>query len=466
MSERESRKAAIAEVKKTILFVDDDESLREVAQYHLSRAGYHVITAKNGKEALELFHKNRPDVIVSDIVMPEMDGIQLFNKITSLSEETIFIMVTAHGSIQSAVEAMKMGACDYIEKPFSSEAMRLSVEKALRVARLEKENRYLREVAQEKFRFENIVGSSQKMEEVYRMASLVASKESTVLILGETGTGKELLAKAIHFHSNYRNGPFIAVNVGAMPENLVDSELFGHEKGAFTGAVVRRVGAFERAKEGTIFLDEISEMRPDHQIRLLRALQEREIIPVGGEKSIRIHVRVIAATNQNLEDLARQGDFREDLFYRLCVVPITLPPLRERKDDIPLLVDHFIKKGVEKGASHPKIAPETLRLLMNYSWPGNVRELENTIERCMALSTTDVISPEHLPEKFIGKDFTPKNLVLNLPEEGIILEDVEKEVISAALAKNNDNQSQTARFLGITRNTLIYRMGKYHLKPR
>ncbi len=452
-------------VKKTILFVDDDESLREVTHYHLNGAGYHVLTAKDGLQGLELFNKHKPDVVISDIVMPEMDGIQFLNKIKAISEETMFIMVTAHGSIESAVEAMKIGACDYIEKPFASEALKISIEKALRVAQLEKENRYLRHVAQEKFRFENIVGTSKKMQEVYRMASLIAPKESTVLLLGKSGTGKELLAKAIHFNSKARKGPFIPVNMGAIPESLVDSELFGHEKGSFTGAVSQRAGAFERANGGTLFLDEIAEMRLDHQVRLLRALQEREITRVGGEKTTQVNLRIIAATNRNLEQLVKEGKFREDLYYRLCVVPITLPPLRDRKDDIPLLLDHFLGKFCkESGTGLLKIDDDVVRLLMAYHWPGNIRELENTMERCIAIAVSDSITPECLPEKFRRTGSITENLILNLPEEGVVLEDMEKEVIKAALVKNNYNQSVTARFLGITRNTLIYRMDKYGLK--
>ncbi|MFH1538786.1 MAG: sigma-54 dependent transcriptional regulator [bacterium] len=451
-------------MEPTILLVDDDDSLREVTEYHLSQAGYRVFTAKNGMEALDLFSQHKPDVVVTDIAMPEMDGVQLLTKIKSMSEETMVIMITAYGSIESVVEAMQMGACDYIEKPFSSEALKLSVEKALRVARLEKENRYLRQVAQEKFRFENIVGTSKKMQQVYSTSSLVAHRDTTVLLLGESGTGKELLAKAIHFNSKNKGGPFVAVNMGAIPENLVDSELFGHEKGSFTGAASRHAGAFERAHGGTLFLDEISEMRPDHQIRLLRVLQDREITRVGSESPIKVNVRVIAATNRDLEQMVGDGEFREDLYYRLCVIPITLPPLRERRDDIPLLVDHFLQKYCnETGIEQLKISDEAMRLLMAQPWPGNVRELENTIERCVAMNTSSELTPDCLPEKFRNSTVV-KNTLIDLPDEGIVLDDVEKEIIKAALTKNNYNQSATARFLGITRNTLLYRMEKYGLK--
>ncbi len=452
-------------MKTTILFVDDNESLREVTQYNLIEAGYHVITAKSGLEAMELFTQYKPEVIISDLVMPGMDGMQLLHKIKEISEDTIFIVVTAHGSIQSVVEAIQMGASDYIEKPFPSEAIKLSVEKALRVAKLEKENRYLRQVVQEKFRFENILGTSKRMEEVYRMASLIAPKSSTVLLLGESGTGKELLAKAIHFNSRYCKGPFVTINMGAIPEGLVDTELFGHEKGAFTGAISRHAGAFERADGGTLFLDEIAEMRADHQVRLLRILQEKEITRVGSEKTIKIKIRIIAATNRDLEKMVQSGQFREDLYYRLCVVPITLPPLRDRKDDIPLLVDHFLKKNYNGPVKNlPKPDGETMGLLTAYHWPGNVRELENTIERCVAVNSSGVITPKDLPGKFLRNSETVKGLVINFPEEGIVLNEIEKEIIKSALIKKENNQSATARFLGISRNTLLYRMEKYGLK--
>jgi len=451
--------------KITILLVDDDPSLREVTQYHLERAGYEALTAGNGAEALELFTRHGPDVVVSDIVMPGMDGIELLKRVKGIAEETMFIIMTAHGSIESAVQAMKIGACDYIEKPFSSEAMRLSVEKALRIARLERENQNLRMVVREKFRFENMIGNSGEMQEVFRVASLIAPKESTILLLGESGTGKDLLARAIHFHSRLREGPFIAVNMGAIPESLVDSELFGHEKGSFTGAVARHCGAFERADGGTLFLDEIAETRPDHQVRLLRALQEREIKRVGGEEILSVTMRVIAATNRDLEQRVREGKFREDLYYRLCVVPITLPPLRARKEDIPFLADYFLRKFCrEAEVARLKIDEDAMRLLTAYSWPGNVRELENTMERCVAVSASGTITASSLPEKFQGTRSAGKGLVIELPDGGIVLEDVEREILKSALKKNDYNQSASARFLGITRNTLLYRLEKYGLK--
>lgn len=450
-----------------ILFVDDDESLREVTRYHLEQDGFEVISAENGLVAFELFTKHSPDVVVSDIAMPGMDGIELLNKLKSVSEDTMFIIITAHGSVESAVEAMQIGACDYIEKPFSSDALKLSIRKALRVAELERENRYLRQVAQEKFQFENIVGTSSGMKRVYEVASRVADKNTTVLILGESGTGKELLAKAIHFNSRRKTEPFIAMNMGAIPEHLVDSELFGHEKGAFTGATSMHAGAFERAHRGTLFLDEIAEMRPDHQVRLLRVLQEKEIVRVGGEKAIPVDVRVIAATNKNMERMVEAGEFREDLYYRLSVVPVRIPPLRERADDVPLLISHFLDKHCrEAGIDKLSVTSEALKALTAYNWPGNVRELENFIEHSVTMSESGTIDEKCLPERIKRKKDTGggSSFIFQLPDEGIVLEDVEKSLIEAALRKNDFNQSATARYLGITRNTLLYRLDKYGLK--
>jgi len=450
-----------------ILLVDDDESLREVMKYHLEQDGHEVLTAENGRAGFELFTKHGPDVVVSDIVMPEIGGVELLKRIKDVSSDTMFVMITAHGSVESAVEAMRLGACDYLEKPFAADALKMSVKKALRVANLEKENKYLRGVAIDKYRFGNIVGASEAMKRVFETAARVAERNATVLILGESGSGKELLAKAIHFNSRRKDGPFIPVNVSAIPGQLIDSELFGHEKGAFTGAVTRHAGAFERASGGTIFLDEIAEMPAEHQVRLLRVLQEKEIVRVGGEKSEQVNARVIAATNRDLDDMVRSGQFRQDLYFRLSVVPIEMPPLRRRADDIPSLVAHFLEKhGAESGSERMKMSPEAMDVLMKYDWPGNVRELENAIERCAAITAGPVIAPEDLPEKIRqgAAALGLKAFRFELPEGGIVLEDVEKTLIQAALEKNNNNQSAAARYLGITRNTLLYRMDKFNLK--
>ncbi|MFA6450653.1 MAG: sigma-54 dependent transcriptional regulator [bacterium] len=448
-----------------ILFVDDDESLREVTAYHLKSDGYEVITAGDGNEAFARCEESTPDIIISDLSMPGMDGLQLLQKIKGISETAVFIMVTAHGSVESAVRAMKLGAYDYIEKPFKSDVLKAVVKRALRVLNLENENRNLRQVASEKFRFGNLIGTSEKMVEVIRSASQVAPLDSTVFILGESGTGKELLAKAIHVNSRRKDGPFVAINMGAISESLVDSELFGHEKGSFTGAAARHAGAFERASGGTLFLDEIADMRTDHQVRLLRVLQEREIQRVGGDRSIPIDVRVITATHRDIEALVKEGEFRDDLYYRLCVVPIKLPPLRERREDIPLLTAHFINKyRKEAGIHNLRVTDEAVEAFMKYRWPGNVRELENVVHRCIATSSSDEIRLADLPENVRRADNSTGKLLIDLPDEGIVLEDLEKEIIIRSLEKNDYNQSRTARYLGITRNTLLYRMEKFGLK--
>ncbi len=449
----------------TILVVDDNESILEVAQFQLEREGYRVVVAQNGAAGYEAFLEHSPELVISDIIMPEIDGIQLLNKIKSYSTETMFIVMTAHGSVQSAVEAMQLGACDYLEKPFSGDVLKVSVKKALRVARLERENKYLRQVARDKFKFENIVGSSPAMQKVYEIASRIAPRNSTVLIYGESGTGKELLAKAIHFHSKRKDKPFIPINVGAIPEHLVDSELFGHEKGAFTGAVSRHRGAFERAHGGTLFLDEIADMLPEHQVRLLRVLQEGIITRVGGEEQVPVDVRIISASNRNLEQLVEESGFREDLYFRLAVVPIRIPPLRERRDDIPLLLEHFIAGYCNDAGVNPLIiSDEAMKKLILYRWPGNVRELQNAVERLVAVSVSDEVGVKDLPDRI--QDYKYKMAGLSpadLPDDGIVLEEWEKNLIAAALEKNNHNQSATARYLSIPRNTLLYRMDKYEI---
>jgi two-component system NtrC family response regulator len=449
-----------------ILLVDDDESLREVTAYHLRAEDWDVDTAADGREALAKFEESPADLVVTDVVMPGMDGMQLLKRIRALSDTAAIVMITAHGSVASAVEAMKLGAHDYIEKPFTADAMKAVARRALKVAGLEIENRNLRRAAAEKFRFGSLIGTSEKMAEVFRVAAQVAPTTATVFLLGESGTGKELLAKAIHFNSGRPNGPFVAINVGAISESLVDSELFGHEKGAFTGAVARHEGAFERASGGTLFLDEIADMRPDHQVRLLRVLQEREIQRVGGTRPVPVDVRVIAATNRDVEALVRAGEFREDLYFRLCVVPITLPPLRERREDITLLAAHFLERH-RREAGMPKLrfSDAASERLARYRWPGNVRELENVVQRCVATAGSDEIRTEDLPEQVrSGEDASAGRLRIDLPDEGIVLEEVEKEIIRQALKMNYNNQSRTARYLGITRNTLLYRIEKYGLK--
>ncbi|MBE9535693.1 MAG: sigma-54-dependent Fis family transcriptional regulator [Proteobacteria bacterium] len=452
---------------KKILVVDDDESLRRVIEYNISEEGYEVLSVSNGKEAMAIFSKEDIALVITDLQMPELGGIELIRQLRAVSPNAMVIVITAFGTVDTAVESMKLGAFEYITKPFNREELKMVVKKALEVGDLVVENRYLREMVQEKYSFENMVGSSPKMEEVYRLSSQVAKSDATVLILGESGTGKELLAKGIHFNSLRKEQPFVTINCGSLPENLIESELFGHKKGAFTGAVSDKKGKFELADGGTIFLDEIGELPLHLQVKLLRVLQDGMVDKVGESLPVKVDVRIIAATNRDLEEEVAGGNFREDLYYRLCVVPIKLPPLRERLDDIPLLTEHFLKKYSEKSrVDRVRINKEAIKILLNYSWPGNVRELENLAERTVVMSQTGLVTIDDLPEKLIANSSNGGSSIVSLPDEGINLESLEKELIEKAYAKCKYNQSKAARFLGITRNTLLYRFEKYGIEKR
>ncbi len=448
--------------KPSILLIDDDDSLRRVMEFSLQEAGYRVQTAASGEDGLRLFEKDSFDAVITDITMPGMNGMEVLETMHHQDARLPVIIITAYGTIESAVEAMKQGAFDYITKPFNRDELRITLHRALTMRRLEKENVELRAEVKGKYRFDNIVGSSEKIRDVLDMAGRVAASDATVLITGESGTGKELLAKGVHYNSLRSDGPFVAVNCAAIPENLIESELFGHMKGSFTGAAKDKEGKFELADGGTLFLDEIGDLRIDLQAKILRALQERHVDRVGGAHPVAVDVRVIAATNKDIERLVKERNFREDLYYRLSVIPLHMPPLRERKDDIPLLVNHFVRKfnpsrdvGVDR---------EALALLTGYGWPGNVRELENTIERASVLKRGSAITPAELPDKVKKEKNSVENIVLNLPDEGISLEDLEKNLIIKALERNKGNQTRAAEYLGITRPTLIYRMEKYGIK--
>lgn len=452
---------------KKVLVVDDDESLRRVIEYNISEEGYQVFSATNGKEAMDIFREEDVDLVITDLQMPEMGGIDLIRQIRAVSPSAMVIVVTAFGTVDTAVESMKLGAFEYITKPFNRDELKMVAKKALEVGDLVVENRYLKEMVQEKYSFENMVGASPKMEEVYRLSSQVAKSDATVLILGESGTGKELLAKGIHFNSLRKEQAFVTINCGSLPENLIESELFGHKKGAFTGAVSDKKGKFEFADGGTIFLDEIGELPLHLQVKLLRVLQDGMVDKIGESVPVKVDVRVLAATNRDLEEEVSAGNFREDLYYRLCVVPIKLPPLRERLDDIPLLVEHFLKKYSEKlKADRVRIDKEALKMLLKYSWPGNVRELENLAERTVVMSQTGLVTVDDLPEKIKSNYGSGASAVIELPDEGINMENLEKELIEKAYAKCKHNQSKTARFLGITRNTLLYRFEKYGIEKK
>jgi len=448
--------------KSVILLIDDDDSLRRVMEFSLTEAGHTVQTAASGEDGLRLFEKDTFDAVITDITMPGMSGMEVLAKVRQRVPSIPVIVITAYGTIESAVEAMKRGAFDYITKPFNRDELRLTLEKAIKMRRLEKENVELRAEVTDRYCFESIIGSSEKMKEVLDLAGRVAASDASLLITGESGTGKELLAKGVHFNSRRANGPFVAVNCAAIPEALIESELFGHVKGSFTGAVRDKEGKFELADGGTLFLDEIGDLRIDLQAKILRALQEREVDRIGGGKPVSVDVRVIAATNKDIERAVKEGAFREDLYYRLNVITLFIPPLRERKEDIPVLAGHFLKKFNTE--ADVRMDASALSVLMAYGWPGNVRELENVIERASVLKRGLLITREELPEKLKKENMGVEDIILNIPEQGISLEELEKKLIIKALEKHKGNQTRAAEFLGITRPTLIYRMEKFRLK--
>jgi len=431
-------------------------------EFSLTEAGHTVQTAASGEDGLRLFEKGTFDAVITDITMRGMSGMEVLASVRRRVPTIPVIVITAYGTIESAVEAMKQGAFDYITKPFNREELRLTLEKAIKMRRLEQENVELRAEVTDRYCFESIIGSSEKMKEVLDLAGRVAASDANVLITGESGTGKELLAKGVHYNSRRTNGPFVAVNCAAIPEALIESELFGHVKGSFTGAVRDKEGKFELADGGTLFLDEIGDLRIDLQAKILRALQEREVDRVGGSKPVSVDVRVIAATNKDIERAVKEGAFREDLYYRLNVITLFIPPLRERKEDIPLLASHFLKKFNADADVH--LDASALAVLTAYGWPGNVRELENVIERASVLKRGPLITRVELPEKLKKEKMGVEDIILNVPEQGISLEELEKSLIIKALEKHKGNQTRAAEFLGITRPTLIYRMEKFGLK--
>jgi two-component system NtrC family response regulator len=445
----------------TVLVIDDDASLRRVIEFTLHEAGYRVLIAADGAEGLRLFALEKPPVVITDIQMPTLSGYEVLKRIKADSPGTLVIVITAFGSVERAVEAMKLGAYDYLTKPFSRDELRMVVAKALSFSGLQEENVRLREELSTRVDFAHLVGISDEMQQVFDMVRRVAATEATVLISGESGTGKELIARAIHNGSERLEGAFVAVNCAAIPAELLESELFGHLKGSFTGAVKDRKGKFELADGGTLFLDEVGELPVELQPKLLRALQEREIEPVGGTPR-RIDVRVVAATNRDLEAAMGEGAFREDLYYRLAVIPVHLPALRQRRSDIPLLVRHFLQK--HGGGAAVTVDAAALAALTAYDWPGNVRELENAVERMLILRRGEVIGEGDLPPKVRGEGKSASGGVLNLPAEGYPLEELEKEAVLEALRRTGWNQTKAAAFLRIPRHILLYRMEKFSIK--
>jgi two-component system NtrC family response regulator len=448
-----------------ILLIDDDDSLRRVTEYTLREDGFDVRTATNGREGLEMFRASGVDLVLSDVRMPELNGMDLLPQLKAMQPDLPVIMLTAHGTIASAVEAMQLGAFDYLTKPFTRDQLRASVRKALEVGALKSENRQLRQMVAERFSFDAMIAGSRAMRDVAELAARVAQSDTTVLLQGESGTGKELLAKAIHLHGARKHGPFVPVNCAAIPEALLESELFGHRRGAFTGAVADKQGKVEAADGGTLFLDEIGEFPLVMQAKVLRLLQEREIDKVGDPKPRRVDIRVIAATNRDLQKMVADGTFRDDLYYRLAVVPVRVPPLRERTDDIPLLVEHFLAKhGARLGRTPvPAVDKRVYEALNVYLWPGNVRELENVVERALVLDRDGVIGVDDLPEAMRGVERRFGHARVELPDDGISLEAVERDLILAALDKHDWNQTRAAAYLDITRSALLYRMQKHGL---
>jgi DNA-binding NtrC family response regulator len=441
-----------------ILIVEDDDMMRELMTKILAGEHYHIFQASSGEEALKLLQEQTIDLMLTDLRLTGMNGLQLLTEVRSFDQEIVVIVMTAYASVETAVEAMRKGAYDYLTKPFINDEIRVMLRRALNQRHLSRENRHLKRELRERYRFENIVGNSEAMEQVYRLIEKMSGISSNVLIVGETGTGKELVARAIHYNSERSDRPFVAVNCGSLTENLLESELFGHVKGAFTGAIANQEGFFRKADRGTLFLDEISEVSHGLQVKLLRAIQEREVIPVGSREPLRFDVRLIAATNRLLEDEVKKGTFREDLFYRINVITIPLPPLRDRKEDVPLLVNHFLQKYAQRlGKPSVKILREAMQALVNYDWPGNVRELENMIERAVALCEEDLIERTDLPDKLTQL----KIAIRDLDAYEMTLDALEEQHIKKVLQKVSGDKVKASQILGINLSTLYRKLARY-----
>jgi len=449
-------------MKAKLLLIDDDANLCQVISYQLKKMGYDVDVTNSGGEGLEAYRQGNYDIVLTDIQMPDISGIQVLQEIRKQDKDVVIILITAYGSVENALEACRMGADDYITKPFGQEQLLFVIEKTVRLRNLQTENQSLREELSDKFRFENMIVNSPAMENVVQMAGKVARSDATVLILGESGTGKELLARGIHYNSPRATKPLVTVNCPSIPDTLLESELFGHIRGAFTGAIKDRKGKFEMADGGTLLLDEIADLREDVQAKLLRVLQEREFERLGESTPIQVDVRLIAATNKDIEKLVSDGKFREDLYYRLSVVPITIPPLRERKADIPYLVEFFIERY--KKDKKVTVDSEVLEILKTYNWPGNIRELENVIERALVLSGKPRISPQDLPVHLTE----PSSIARNQPADNLFsdlsLDNLEKRAIQMALQRSGGNQTKAAKLLDIPRHVLLYRLKKFNIK--
>ncbi len=472
-----------------VLVIEDDETVRDVLRSFLGEKGFDVTLALNGEAGLEMVRAEKFDLILTDLVMPGITGMDILKEVTTAEISVPVIVMTAFGTVQTAVEAMRYGAFDYITKPFNLDELMIVLEKALSVSKLRKENVMLKMQLKKRYNFKGLIGDSPRMQSVYELIEKIADTDSTVLITGESGTGKELIAKTIHYNNTSRSGgPFVPINCAAIPRDLLESELFGHEKGAFTGAVSTRLGRFELAQGGTLFLDEVGELDPSLQVKLLRVLQEREFERVGGMKTIKVDVRILAATNKDLEKATKEGKFREDLFYRLNVIPLHLPPLRNRLEDIPLLATFFVQEFCRRRKREPfAFSSATMECLLNYRWPGNVRELENLIERLTILVSSPVVNVPDLPEKLhqmIFADMDPphgstaelshqadsspptsgRGIGVELGDAGINLNEMvsamERDLIMKALEKSGGVRSKAAQLLGLNRTTLLEKMKK------
>jgi two-component system response regulator PilR (NtrC family) len=456
-------------IKDKILVADDEQSMREFLEIMLKKEGYKVSLASNGEEVVKRIDNDLFDLVLLDIRMPKLDGIAALKRIKTVAPETIVIMITAYASADTAIKAMKEGAYDYITKPFKVEEIKLVIKNALEKINLQKENTLLKQVVKDRYHFGNIIGQSPKMVSLYDLLEKVSPTKTNILLTGESGTGKELVAKAIHYNSHRKEKPFVILNCGAIPEALIESELFGHMKGAFTDAIATKKGLFEVADEGTIFLDEISELPLLMQVKLLRVLQDKEFKRVGGTEDIRVDVRIISATNKGLEEAVKEKHFREDLFYRLNVIQIKLPPLRERKEDIPLLANHFLKKYSEElNKNIIRISPDTLQILLNYEYPGNVRELQNIIERAVALESSQDLTSQNLNSYLSEQPLLKKGPIdIEIPNEGIelekMVEDLERTLLLKALDKTKGIKKKAAELLHINFRSMRYRLEKYGL---
>ncbi|MBX3023106.1 MAG: sigma-54-dependent Fis family transcriptional regulator [Bdellovibrionales bacterium] len=454
-----------------ILIIDDEASLRTALFRTLDRKGYQVITSATVKEAETISQSDKAiDLAIVDLRLPDGDGIELMGRLRALHPNIQVIILTGHASIETAVEATRKGAFHFVTKPCNLDEIVTLVDRALSHSQLTRENQQLRTALHSKYQFDNIIGQSEAITEVLSMIERVAQSDSTVLIMGESGTGKELIAKALHYNSLRSEEAFIPINCGAIPAELLESELFGHVKGAFTGAIANRTGRFELAEEGTLFLDEIGDMSPSLQVKILRVLQERRFEPVGGTKTIESNVRVIAATNVDLELAVEEGRFREDLFYRLNVIPIRIPPLRERRSDIPLLMHHFIEMfNRTRNRQLKGITPEAMEMLVNYSWPGNIRELENLVERLSILKGAGIVDVGDLPEKYRRVQASSDPSKVDIPENGVdfntAVDNYENALIMRALEKTGWNRNQAALLLKLNRTTLVEKIKKKGLRP-